>query len=267
MHYRNVILIGICLLGSSLCVAQSAQYTRKLSGTLDISNQGRVSMYDLQTAGVPAIDQDLGSLVESWQFQLPTNSLGAKALKADFVITVVRKSLTEEDFIVKRVEFFPLKVSPKARRPQSADELAYCSQENAVARADIICSAVLPTDPDLAVSAEVYVAIKKVDGEPQFSIESLNLYSKQNTKLLSKNMRVAKVKYSEAALAWAKKNSQGFLQDKDLFLTRVEYVQVPNTLLWRRQENIADVPAIWVNDDFREKTKYVGQAGLEVILK
>jgi hypothetical protein len=267
MRVRWVIVASLAFIASSASMAQSMEYTKRLTGSLDISAQGRVSTYDLQTAGVPAIDQGLGSLIESWQFTVPANLAGPKATKADFVITLVRKSMSDEKYTVKRVEFFPLKASPKARRPQSQDELTYCTQAGAPARSDIICSAVLPADADLVVSAEVYVAIKKIDGEPQVSIESLNLYSNQNTKLLSKNIRVAKAKYSEAALAWAKKNSQGFLQDKDLFLTRVEYVQSPNVLLWRRQENVADAPAVWVNDDFRAKTKYISQGGLEVIVK
>ena len=267
MRSSWVLVVGLTFVASSASMAQSMEYSKKLAGSIDITAQGRVSTYDLQTAGVPAIDQGLGSLIESWQFNVPTNFAGPKATKADFVITLVRKNMADEKYIVKRVEFFPLNASPKVRRPQSPEELAYCRQLDAPARNDIICSAILPNDPDLVLSAEVYVAIKKIDGEPQVSIESLNIYSSQNTKLLSKSIRVAKVKYSEAALAWAKKNSQGFLQDKDLFLTRVEYVQAPNTLLWRRQENVADVPAAWVNDDFRAKTKYVGQGGLEIIVQ
>lgn len=267
MRVRLLIVAGLAFIASSASMAQSMEYTKRLTGSLDISSQGRVSTYDLQTTGVPAIDQGLGSLIESWQFNVPANVASPKAIKADFVITVVRKNMVDEKYIVKRVELFPLKTIPKARRPQTPDELAYCERSDATPRTDIICSAVLPADPELLISAEVYVAIKKIDGEPQVSIESLNLYGNQNTKLLSKSIRIAKVKYSEAALVWAKKNSQGFLQDKEQFLTRVEYVQSPNTLLWRRQENVADAPAVWVNDDFRAKTKYVSQGGLEVIAK
>lgn len=267
MRVRLLILAGLAFIASSASMAQSMEYTKRLSGSLDISPQGRVSTYDLQTTGVPSIDQGLGSLIESWKFIVPANATGPKAIKADFVITVIRKNMSDEKYAVKRVELFPLRTSPKARRPQTADELAYCERLDATPRSDIICSAILPAGDALAVSAEIYVAIKKTNGEPMVAIESLNLYSAQNTKILSKNAREAKAKYSQAALVWAKKNSQGFLQDKEQFLTRVEYVQSPNTLPWRRQENVADAPAAWVNDDFRAKTKYVSQGGLEIIVK
>lgn len=267
MRFRLLALGSLSCFISSVCLAQSVEYTKSLSGNLEVSQSGRVSTYDLPSAGATSIDQSLGSLVESWQFNLPASATGRSVTKADFVITLVRKSLTEDRYAIKRVEFFPQNAIPKARRAQSADELAYCKQPDAAPRQDIICPAVLPSDPELTVSAEVYVAIKKTDGEPQLSIESLNLYAGQNNKIQTKSVRIAKAKYVESALAWAKKNSAGFLQDKEQFLTRVEYVQVSNTNGWRRQENVADAPASWVNDDFRAKTKYVSQGGLEVVGK
>jgi hypothetical protein len=115
-----------------------------------------------------------------------------------------------------------------------------------------------------AVSAEVFIAIRKTAAEPEFAIESLYLYTSQNTKLLSKVVQGATAKYSEAALAWAKKNGNAFLQDKDAFMTRVEYVQSPNNSVWRRHEKAKITPVDWVNDDFRSKTKFVSQGGLTV---
>lgn len=267
MRVYLLLVASLASIFSNAVLAQSMEYTKRLSGSLDISTLGRVSTYDLQSTGVPSIDQGLGSLIESWQFNMPANLAGPKAIKVEFVMTVVRKNMTDEKYIVKRVELFQFNTIPKARRPQTADELAYCERSDATPRTDIICSAILPAGDALAVSAEIYVAIKKTDGEPMVAIESLNLYSSQNTKILSKSAREAKAKYSQAALVWAKKNSQGFLQGKEQFLTRVEYVQSSNELLWRRQENVADAPAAWVNDDFRAKTKYVSQGNLEVIVK
>lgn len=267
MRYRIFLIALLCSLGTSAVLAQSAEYSRKLAGSLEISPTGRVRTYDLQSAGAPSIDQGLGSLVESWQFNLPAAFSGPKAVKAEFVVTVLRGSISDKAYSVKRIEIFPVGVRPQIRGAVTPDEMAYCRQADAAPRNDIICPAVLPNDSALeqsAVSAEVFVAIRKTAAGPEVAIESLYLYTSQNAKLLNKVVSGATAKYSEAALAWAKKNSSAFLQDNDAFMTRVEYVQSANNAVWRRQEKAKITPTAWVDEAFLAKTRYVSQGGLTV---
>lgn len=265
MIFRFIWTSVLSLAITSVCVAQTAEYTKKLSGNLEINAFGQVGSYQLDSSGKTSIDQDLGTLVQSWRFanQQPTSVGSSNSL--DFNITLVSPSLNEQIYSIKRIEYFQQNAKIQAHTAKSEDELAYCKQENVAPDLNVICQPNMPSDPNLIYSADVYVAIKKLDSEIKVEIESLYLYSAQNSKLISKIARNAKEKYSEAALAWAKKNSQSFLQDKEVYLAHVEFVIQNNVVSWRRQENWADETDSWINDDFRAKTKYVGQGSWEII--
>ena len=250
----------------ALTMAQGTEYTRRLTGTVDVSVTGQVQTYTLQSAGVPAIDQGLGNLVESWTFK-PQTGIAPKPVRAEFQITLVRASAEDRNYTVKRVEFFPENARITVRGASSAEEMAYCKQADATPRKDVICPAVLPANADVAafaISAEAYVAIRKTDTGPEAALESMSLYGSQNAKLINKAVPVAKKEYAAAAMAWANKNAAAFLQDKDYFVTRVEFVQSNNRLPWRRQERV-EVPAIdWFTEAVRARTVYVSQGVLEL---
>ena len=265
MNYRYFSL-GFLLL-SSVCTAQTADYTKKLNGSLEISSLGQSGSYQLDSSGIPSVDQNLGTLVQSWRFANQQSATLSTSNNADFTITLMRPSLTDQNYSIKRVELFQNNVNIQMHAPTNAEELAYCNQENAAPKLDVICATIMPVDPDLAYSAEVYVAIKQTDSGPIVGIESLYLYSAQNSKLISKYARIAKEKYTEAALKWAKKNSQSFLQNRQVYLARVEFVIANNTSSWRRQENWAGETESWINDDFRAETKYVSQGSWELLGK
>ena len=264
----NIGYIGIGLLFlTSICSAQTADYAKRLKGSLEISALAQASNYKLDSSGIPSIDQNLGSLIESWRFANQQPAGPSTSNNADFSMTLIRPSLAEQTYSLKRVELFQNNAKNNVHAAETADELAYCTQENATPNLEVICAAVMPNDPDLAYSAEVYVAIKQTDTGPVVGIESLYLYSAQNSKLISKYARIAKEKFSAAALAWAKKNSQSFLQNRQLYLARVEFVVVSNTSTWRRQENWAGETESWINDEFRAETKYVSQGSWELLGK
>lgn len=250
----------------ALVWAQGTEYSKRLTGTVEVSAAGQVQTYTLQSAGVPAIDQSLGNLVESWSFK-PQTGIAPKPVRAEFQITLLRASSEDRNYTVKRVEFFPENARVTVRGASSADELAYCKQADAAPRKDVICPAVLPANADItafAISAEAYIAIRKTDNGPEAVLESLSLYGSQNAKLINKAVPVAKKDYAAAAMAWANKNAAAFLQDKDYFVTRVEFVQSNNRLPWRRQERV-EVPAIeWFTEAVRARTVYVSQGGLEL---
>lgn len=250
----------------ALVWAQGTEYSKRLTGTVEVSAAGQVQTYTLQSAGVPAIDQSLGNLVESWSFK-PQTGIAPKPVRAEFQITLLRASTEDRNYTVKRVEFFPENARITVRGATSADELAYCKQADAAPRRDVICPAELPANAELAttgVSAEAYIAIRKTENGPQAVLESLSLYGSQNTKLLNKPAALAKKEFSTAALAWGQKNAAAFLQDRDYYVTRVEFVQSNNRSAWRRQDK-AEVPAIdWFTDAVRARTVYVSQGGLEL---
>jgi hypothetical protein len=265
--YRVLLLCGFLLsIAPTLAVGQSTEFSRRLAGTVDVSAAGQVQTYTLQSAGVPAIDQSLGNLVESWIFK-PQTGIAPKPVRAEFQITLVRASSEDRNYTVKRVEFFPENARITVRGASSAEEMAYCKQPDAAPRRDVICPAVLPSNADLAamaVSGEAYIALRKTDGGAESALESLSLYGSQNTKLLNKAAALAKKEFAAAALAWGQKNAAAFLQDRDYFVTRVEFVQSNNRAAWRRQEK-ADVPAIdWLTQAVRARTVYVSQGGLEL---
>lgn len=265
--YRLFQLCGLLLsMAPTLAVGQTTEYSRRLIGTVDVSAAGQVQTYTLQSAGVPAIDQSLGNLVESWSFK-PQTGIAPRPVRAEFQITLVRASSEDRNYTVKRVEFFPENARTAVRGAASAEELAYCKQADAAPRRELICPAELPANGELAatgVSAEAYIAIRKTESGPQAALESLSLYGSQNTKLLNKAASLAKKEFSVAALAWGQKNAAAFLQDRDFYLTRVEFVQSNNRSAWRRQET-AEVPAIdWFTEAVRAKTVYVSQGGLEI---
>ena len=250
----------------AVTAAQSTEYTRRLTGTIDVSAAGQVQTYTLQSAGVPAIDQGLGNLVESWTFK-PQTGISPKPVRSEFQITLLRATTEDRNYTVKRVEFFPENARITIRGASTAEEMAYCKQADAVPRRDVICPAELPSNADLAgmaVSAEAYIALRKTDGGAEAALESLSLYGTQNTKLLNKTAALAKKEFAAAALAWGQKNAAAFLQDRDYFVTRVEFIQSNNRAAWRRQEK-AEVPAIdWFTESVRAKTVYVSQGGLEI---
>jgi hypothetical protein len=263
---RNIIYMAVILFGAigSTAQAQTTEYTRKITGSLELSAIGEVTTYNVQSAGVPAIDQQVGNLVSGWRFE-PYPAPPKKATIVDFVLTLTRSSLDDKAFSIKRVELTPQNPKVFIRGAATPEEMAYCQQVDATPRRDVICPATLPRDNALdavAVSAEVFVAIRKTDSGPEVALESLALYSFQNGKLLNKAATIGRPRYSEAALAWARKNAAALLQDRDFFITRVEYVQAANKLVWRRQEN-QPLPKIdWLTDAVRAKTLYVVQGGL-----
>ena len=267
MRYSTLAFGLVAILFSVVSMAQTVEYSRKLSGTLDVDANGQVRTYDLQSAGLPYIDQSLGNLVESWQF-VPSVILGkSQPVKVEFIVTVLRKNLEDPTYTIKRVEFSPTNAKVSVRGATSSEELAYCADTSAVPRKDIICPIVLPNDPlisDQGVSAEVYVAIKKTDAVPSVALDSVYLYGSSNSKLSSKALPTAKAKYAEAALAFASKNSISLLQDKEQVMTRVEFVQSNNKSNWRRQEKAETANTDWLNDAFRAKTMYSSQGGLEL---
>ena len=123
MRFRICLIALLCASGTTAVLAQSGlEYTRKLTGTIEVNALGEVSTYTLQPVGVPAIDQSLGSLVESWSFQ-PVAALGsAKTVKAEFVINMVRASLAESKYTLRRIEFYPENVNVQTRRATTAEE-------------------------------------------------------------------------------------------------------------------------------------------------
>jgi hypothetical protein len=255
--------LGLLVL-SSVCAAQTVEYSKKLNGSLEISSLGQVGKYQLDSSGIPSVDQNLGTSVQSWRFSNQQPVVASKSNNADFTITLLRPSLSDQNYSIKRVELFQKNVNVQIHAPITEEELAYCKQDNAAPKLDVVCTAVMPNDPELSYSAEVYVAIKKTDAEPLIGIESLYLYSAQNNKLISKFARNAKEKYTQAAITWAKKNSQSFLQNRQAYIARVEFVIASNTSPWRRQENWAGVTESWINDEFRAQTKYASQGGWEL---
>ena len=259
-------IIGAALSGTA-SQAQSTEYFRRLSGTLDVSPSGQVSTYSLQSAGVPSIDQRLGNLVESWSFQPQKGLAAGQAYKADVVVTVVRPDMEDKNYTVKRVEFVPQKAVPAVRAPSTPEELAYCQQAGAPARKDIICPGVMPNDPLIragAISAEAYIALRMTESGPQVALDSLYLYTSQNSKLLGKSVPPAKEKYGQAALEWANKNALALLQDRDVVLARVEFALSNNKSPWRRQEKVEAGNIDWFTDDVRARALYVGQGGMEL---
>lgn len=265
--YRQLQLCGVLLsVVPTLSAAQTTEYSRRLAGTVDVSAAGQVQTYTLQSAGVPAIDQGLGNLVESWSFK-PQTGIAPKPVRAEFQITLVRASSEDRNYTVKRVEFYPDNARIAVRGASTAEEMAYCKQADAAPRRELICPAELPANAELAatgVSAEAYIAIRRTENGPQAALESLSLYGSQNSKLPNKAANLAKKEFSAAALAWGQKNAAAFLQDRDHYLTRVEFVQSNNRSAWRRQEK-AEVPAIdWFTEAVRARTVYVSQAGLEI---
>ncbi len=264
---RSLQLCGFLLSAvPALALGQATEYSKRLTGTVDVSAAGQVQTYTLQSAGVPAIDQGLGNLVESWSFK-PQTGIAPKPVCAEFQITLLRASTEDRNYIVKRVEFFPENARITVRGASTAEEMAYCKQADAAPRRDVICPVELPANAELAtmaVSAEAYIAIRKTENGPQAALESLSLYGSQNTKLLNKTANLAKKEFSAAALAWGQKNAAAFLQDSEHFVTRVEFVQSSNRSAWRRQEK-TEVPAIdWFTEAVRAKTVYVSQGGLEL---
>jgi len=268
MRLRIFFIALLCSLGATAVLAQSGlEYTRKLTGTIEVNALGEVSTYTLQPVGVPAIDQSLGSLVESWSFQ-PVAALGpAKTVKAEFVINMARASLTDNKYTLRRIEFYPENVKAQTRRAVTADELAYCRNSGAEPRKDILCPASVPDDATLGaqgVSAEAYIAIRRTDAGPQVTLDSLSLFTGQNAKVSNKAFAVAKEKYGQEALRYGQANAAALLQDKDVAMARVELVQANNKTLWRRQDKV-DLPKVeWLTDDMRKKTVYVGQGVLEL---
>lgn len=263
---RNTIYIvtALFLALGARAHAQTIEYTRKITGSLELSAIGEVTTYNLQSAGIPSIDQQVGNLVSGWRFE-PYPAPPRKATVIDFVMTLTRASLDDKSFRIKRVELMPQNPRAVLRGPSAPDELAYCQQADAEPRRDIICPATLPRDAALdavSASAEVYVAIRNTESGPEVVLESMALYGTQNTKLLNKAATIARPRYSEAALGWARKNAVALLQDSDYFITRVEYVQAENKLVWRRQES-QPIPKIeWLTDAVRAKAMYVVQGGL-----
>lgn len=254
---------GLLLIAVTAAASAQTEYSRRVSGSMEVSAAGQVLTYTMQPAGAPAIDQSLGNLVESWRFG-PLS--GGKTLRVEFSLTLLRASLDERNYTLKRVEFFPQGAQPAARGA-GPDDQAYCRQADAAPRIDVICPAVLPADPALAampVNAEAYIALRKTDSGAEAVLESLYLYGPQNTKLLNRAMNLGKQQFGPAALAWANKNALALLQGRDYFLTRVEFVQANNTLPWRRQEKVQADAADWLTDAVRAKTVYVSQGGLEL---
>ena len=254
---------GLLLTAVTAAAAAQTEYSRRVTGSMEISAAGQVLTYTMQPAGAPAIDQSLGNLVESWRFNPPP---GGKTLRVEFSLTLLRASLDERTYTLKRVEFFPQGAQPAARGA-GPDDQAYCRQAEVAPRSDVICPAVLPADPALAampVSAEAYIALRKTDSGAEAVLESLYLYGPQNGKLLNRALNLGKQQFAPAALAWANKNALALLQGRDYFVTRVEFVQANNTLPWRRQEKVQADAADWLTDAVRAKTVYVSQGGLEL---
>ena len=254
---------GLLLTAVTAAASAQTEYSRRVSGSMEVSAAGQVLTYTMQPAGAPAIDQNLGNLLESWRFgPLP----GGKTLRVEFSLTLMRASLDDRTYTLKRVEFFPQGAQPAARGA-GPDDQAYCRQADAAPRSDVICPAVLPSDQALAampVSAEAYIALRKTDSGAEAVLESLYLYGPQNGKLLNRALNLGKQQFAPAALAWANKNALALLQGRDYFLTRVEFVQANNTLPWRRQEKVQADAADWLTDAVRAKTVYVSQGGLEL---
>lgn len=254
---------GLLLTAVTAAAAAQTEYSRRVTGSMEVSAAGQVLTYTMQPAGAPAIDQSLGNLVESWRFNPPP---GGKTLRVEFSLTLLRASLDERTYTLKRVEFFPQGAQP-ATRGAGPDDQAYCRQAEAAPRSDVICPAVLPADPALAampVSAEAYIALRKTDSGAEAVLESLYLYGPQNGKLLNRALSLGKQQFAPAALAWANKNALALLQGRDYFVTRVEFVQANNTLPWRRQEKVQADAADWLTDAVRANTVYVSQGGLEL---
>lgn len=267
MRYHVIASVAAALLFSASSLAQTTEYFRRLSGSMEISATGQVSTYTLQSAGVPSIDQSLGNLVESWSFQPQKGLAAAVPYKADIQITAMRAGMEDKNYTVKRVEFVPQKTALAVRAPGTPEEQAYCQQAGAAARKDIICPGVMPNDPLISagvISAEAYIALRKTESGPQAAIESLYLYSTQNGKLLSKSVPPAKQKYSQAALDWANKNAVALLQDREYVLARVEFALSNNKAQWRRQEKVETGNIEWFTDAVRAKTVYVSQGGMEL---
>lgn len=268
MRFRLFLIALSCSLCATAALAQSGmEYSRKLSGTIEVNALGEVSTYSLQPVGVPAIDQSLGSLVESWSFQ-PVAALGpAKTVKAEFVINMARSNLTDSKYTLRRIEFYPENVKLQTRRASTPDELAYCRNPGAETRKDVLCPATVPDDAMLGaqgVSAEAYIAIRRTDSGPQVALDSLSLFTAQNAKVSNKAFAVAKEKYGQEALRYGQANATALLQDKDVAMARVELVQANNKTPWRRQDKV-DLPKVdWLTDDMRRKTVYVGQGVLEL---
>ena len=255
--------LGLFLSAIAATASAQTEYSRRVTGSMEVSAAGQVLTYTMQPAGAPAIDQSLGNLVESWRFRpLP----GGRPVQVEFTLTLMRASLEERSFTLKRVEFFPQGAQPAARGA-GADDQAYCRQADAAPRTDVICPAVLPSDPALAampVNAEAYIALRKTDSGAEAVLDGLYLYGPQNGKLLNRAVNVGKQHFAPAALAWANKNALALLQGRDYFQTRVEFVQANNTLPWRRQEKVQADTADWLTEAVRAKTVYVSQGGLEL---
>ena len=267
MRYKIIASALFAAAFSAAGLAQSTEYFRRLSGTLDVSASGQVSTYTLQSAGVPAIDQSLGNLVESWSFLPQKRMVTQVPYKAEVVLTLVRTSMEDKNYTVKRVEFIPQKTALSVRAPATPEEQAYCQQPGATPRKDIICPGVMPNDPLITagvISAEAYIALRMTETGPQAAIESLYLYSTQNSKLLSKSVPAAKQKYAQAALDWANKNAVALLQDREYALARVEFALSNNKSAWRRQEKVETGNIDWFTSAVRAKTVYVGQGGMEL---
>mgnify|MGYP003390855574 FL=1 len=267
MRYTIIAGAVIAVAFSTSVLAQSTEYFRRVSGTLDVSATGQVTTYSLQSAGVPAIDQSLGNLVESWSFQPQKGLATPLPYKADVQLTLVRAGIEDKNYTVKRAEFMPQKTASAVRAPATPEEQAYCQQPGAAARKDIICPGVMPNDPLIGagvISAEAYIALRMTETGPQTAIESLYLYSTQNGKLLSKSVPAAKQKYGQAALDWANKNAVALLQDREYALARVEFALSNNKSPWRRQEKVETGSIDWFTDAVRAKTVYVGQGGMEL---
>ena len=128
---------GLLLTAATAAASAQTEYSRRVSGNMEVSATGQVLTYTMQPAGAPAIDQSLGNLVESWRFRpLP----GGRTLRVEFSLTLMRASLDERTYTLKRVEFFPQGAQPVARGA-GPDDQAYCRQADAPPRSDVICPA------------------------------------------------------------------------------------------------------------------------------
>jgi hypothetical protein len=129
--FRSLQLCGFLLSALPvLALGQTTEYSKRLTGTLDVSAAGQVQTYTLQSAGVPSIDQGLGNLVESWSFK-PQTGIAPKPVRAEFQITLLRASTEDRNYIVKCVEFSPVNARITVRGASTAEEMAYCKQADA----------------------------------------------------------------------------------------------------------------------------------------
>jgi len=267
MRFNGFVLGIIGLLFTAPLLAQTIEYSRKVNGSASISAGGTVTTFTIDPAGVPDIDQALGNLVKDWRFK-PAANPAAAPVAVDFVMTLTRESLSGSEYVVKRVEITPRNAVLDVTGANSPDELAYCRQVDAAPRDDVLCPAVLPKNAELEaipVSAEVFVALRQTANGPEVVIESLYLYSNNNSKMFSKFKNIARPIYKQAALDWVNKNAMAFLKDKQYFVARIEYVQVENDLSWRRNERTDGDKIDWITEAIRNQVMYVTQGGLQML--